>query len=96
VIRLTVARRAPLDYGLAMARLALACLASLIFSIACGGSSSESPWPVEPLDLEPGPVGEGRGSEIPIPTDVDNYGEDASADEEEAEAPEAPASPEEP
>jgi hypothetical protein len=24
----------------------------------CGGSASETPWPVEPLNTEPGPAGE--------------------------------------
>jgi len=36
-------------------------LVVLVLGVAamdCGSSSSESPWPVEPLDTEPGPVGE--------------------------------------
>lgn len=36
------------------------CLASLGLLVACGGSSSETPWPVEPSDLEAGPAGEAR------------------------------------
>lgn len=33
-------------------------LAIGLAAAACGGSSSESPWPIEPLDAEPGPFGE--------------------------------------
>ena len=29
----------------------------------CGGTNSETPWPVEPLDVDLGPDGEFRGSE---------------------------------
>jgi hypothetical protein len=52
-----VAGSAALNYLPAM----LVRFAPLLLLAACGGSSSESPWPVEPLDLEAGPVGEGRG-----------------------------------
>jgi len=37
---------------------ALGVLMGSIVSSACAGSSSESPWPVEPSSLEPGPEGE--------------------------------------
>ena len=30
------------------------------FLCACGGSSSETPWPVEPSDLSDGPAGEAK------------------------------------
>jgi hypothetical protein len=37
----------------------------------CGGSSSESPWPIEPLDAEPGPFGEappaGDATDVGVP-----------------------------
>lgn len=33
-------------------------LALALMVAGCGGSSSESPWPVEPLDADPGPEGE--------------------------------------
>jgi hypothetical protein len=39
-----------------MHRLLLAALVSLL--IACGGSSSETPWPVEPYNTGLGPAGE--------------------------------------
>ncbi|RLB60835.1 MAG: hypothetical protein DRI90_12755 [Deltaproteobacteria bacterium] len=38
---------------------ALVTVACALLS-ACGGSASETPWPVEPLDTEPGPAGEAR------------------------------------
>ncbi len=43
--------------------------------MACGGSSSETPWPAEPIDLEPGPAGEGRqrGNVIDTTKLPDNY-----------------------
>jgi hypothetical protein len=46
---------------------------------ACGGSSSESPWPVEPENAAPGPEGESAGR---------NTGQPADDVTDEAEAPE--------
>ena len=53
----------------------LAWMALTIVSLGCGGSSSETPWPVEPLDTEPGPAGEKRatGNSIDVKTLPDNY-----------------------
>jgi hypothetical protein len=58
----------------------------VLLSTACGGSSSETPWPVEPLDLEPGPAGEElkRGntvdvSELPVDERYRDGGVDASS-----------------
>ena len=31
---------------------------AVLLAVACGGSSSETPWPVEPTDIDPGPSGE--------------------------------------
>jgi hypothetical protein len=36
----------------------LSCLGVAVLTTACGGSASESPWPVEPTEPEPGPLGE--------------------------------------
>ena len=33
-------------------------LLALTVAAACGGSSSETPWPVEPIDDHAGPAGE--------------------------------------
>jgi hypothetical protein len=41
---------------------ALVCGALLALS-GCGGTSSETPWPVEPDDLTPGPSGESPAAE---------------------------------
>ena len=49
----------------------------LTFALAaCGSSSSESPWPVEPLDTDPGPAGEKlqRGNVIATEDLPNNYG----------------------
>jgi hypothetical protein len=42
---------------------------------ACGGSSSETPWPVEPIDTDPGPAGEDwrRNNVIDVKKLPDNY-----------------------
>lgn len=44
-------------------------------AVSCGGSVSETPWPAEPLDLEPGPAGEerARGNVIDTKKLPDNY-----------------------
>lgn len=52
-------------------------LFTLLGSLAvCGGSSTESPWPVEPLDTDPGPAGEKlqRGNVIATEDLPNNYG----------------------
>lgn len=41
------------------------CATALLVCSACGGSSSESPWPVEPDEPPLGPLGEGApGAEL--------------------------------
>ncbi|MBW2453183.1 MAG: hypothetical protein JRI68_01670 [Deltaproteobacteria bacterium] len=46
---------------------------------ACSGSAAESPWPVEPVDTEPGPAGEAAPGEDVIDVDdlakEDRYGD---------------------
>jgi hypothetical protein len=37
--------------------------ALLLVASACGGSASETPWPVEPDNVDLGPVGESRAEE---------------------------------
>lgn len=60
--------------------LAVLTATAIAAASACGGSSSESPWPVEPEGAAPGPEGEsgGRTTGQPSPDVTD-----------EAEAPEA-------
>jgi hypothetical protein len=61
--------------------LALVAIACALLS-ACGGSASETPWPVEPLDTEPGPAGEARPGDNVVDVDElpNNYDEgDAGA-----------------
>jgi hypothetical protein len=41
-----------------MRALLLAPLAALLILVACGGSSSETPWPVEPESTQYAPPGE--------------------------------------
>ena len=55
---------------------ALAAVACALWS-ACAGSASESPWPVEPLDTEPGPAGEARPGDNVLDVDQlpNRYGE---------------------
>lgn len=66
---------------------------------ACGGSSSETPWPMEPIDIEPGPLGEappsGDATDVgPAPELAADPDEEAELDEEEgAETSEGKASP---
>jgi hypothetical protein len=57
----------------------------------CGGTSSETPWPVEPLDREPGPEGETRRGDDEIDTSKlpDRYSKDGGAGGEPEEDPEA-------
>ena len=43
--------------------LALASLALAFACTGCGGTNSETPWPVEPEDVELGPEGETRTNE---------------------------------
>ncbi|MBW2527986.1 MAG: hypothetical protein JRI23_27645 [Deltaproteobacteria bacterium] len=51
----------------------------------CGGSSSETPWPVEPLDADPGPLGEapprGDATDVGTPDDWDEEQADAGVSE---------------
>lgn len=46
-------------------------LAGGIVAVACGGSASESPWPIEPDSPVLGPAGEegkpGPGAPVPVP-----------------------------
>ncbi len=41
----------------------------------CSGSASETPWPAEPIDIEPGPAGEERtrGNVVDTKKLPDNY-----------------------
>ncbi|MEQ9321400.1 MAG: hypothetical protein RIF41_19710 [Polyangiaceae bacterium] len=57
-------------------RSSLVPLALFAILTACSGSSSESPWPVEPLDTDPGPAGERlqRGNVIATEDLPNNYG----------------------
>lgn len=41
----------------------LALAALLVGAVACGGTNSETPWPVEPEDVDLGPEGEARKNE---------------------------------
>ncbi len=52
---------------------------------ACSGSSSETPWPVEPPDRDPAPAGEElkKGNVLDVNKLPDNYSKrDAGADAE--------------
>jgi hypothetical protein len=62
----------------------MARLVAFVFLVAaCGGSSSESPWPVEPLDMEGAPIGEREpGTRAPDTAGLENYGQGGSAAEE--------------
>jgi hypothetical protein len=82
----------------------IAMSAAMTLACACGGSSSETPWPAEPLDLEPGPAGEERvrGNVVDTKKLPDNYTKrqkelekkkDAS-EKKQAAPPPAPAAPE--
>ena len=59
-----------------MRTLRVALLGASLGLAACGGSSSESPWPVEPLDAVHGPKGEllpGReASDLAAPSSADD------------------------
>lgn len=44
---------------------------ALLACAACGGSSSETPWPVEPDNVDLGPVGESRAEETGTATPKD-------------------------
>jgi hypothetical protein len=55
-----IARHLPILFMLAAAAL-----------LGCGGSSSETPWPVEPEGATPGPAGEStERDETELPSDV--------------------------
>lgn len=64
-----------LDMTLSLARLAPLMSTIALLVCACGGSSSETPWPAEPIDLEPGPAGEERvrGNVVDTKKLPDNY-----------------------
>ncbi len=54
-----------------------------IVGAACAGSASESPWPVEPINTEPGPAGE-RPKQGLDPSELPNrYGQGGGAEESE-------------
>jgi len=59
----------------------LAAFILALSAIACGGSSSESPWPIEPIDTEPGPAGEQRptGNVVDTKKLPEKYGEGGAA-----------------
>jgi hypothetical protein len=54
-------------------RLALVAASTVVLfaCAACGGSSSETPWPVEPDNVDLGPVGESRAEETGTATPKD-------------------------
>lgn len=56
---------------------------ALLTAMACGGSSSETPWPVEPIDDHAGPAGEGidKGNIIDVKKLPDNYNAGGGAPE---------------
>lgn len=65
------------------------CAVGLPLAIAiagCGGSSSESPWPIEPLDADPGPQGEappkGDATDVGAPDDWEEDTDGGVVDEE--------------
>jgi hypothetical protein len=71
-----------------MRRFARAVLATAAAAISgCGGSASETPWPVEPTDIDPRPAGESpdRSGDLdltaPPPPDLADAGSDAGDDE---------------
>ena len=45
--------------------LVVALVAAVLGGVACAGSSSETPWPPEPADVDLGPAGEDRASSRP-------------------------------
>jgi hypothetical protein len=57
----------------------------------CSGSSSESPWPVEPSNTEPGPAGEQVKKGVPVDELPNRYG--AGGADEGREPPEPKGSP---
>ena len=69
-----------------MRTIRLALLGASLGLVACGGSSSESPWPTEPLDAVRGPKGEllpGKGASDlanPASTEEENGAEGESAE----------------
>jgi hypothetical protein len=79
-------------YGAAMSWRITVSLVALCGSVACGGSSSESPWPVEPVDTDPGPAGESgpRGNVVDTKKLPDNYSEKESNGEAEGEPDDEP------
>jgi hypothetical protein len=55
--------------------LAVLTAAAIAAASACGGSSSESPWPVEPEGTAPGPEGESGERRSGEPVDVTDEAE---------------------
>jgi hypothetical protein len=43
-----------------------ACVFAVLGLVGCGGSSSETPWPREPDDVDLGPAGEKETEEAPF------------------------------
>lgn len=83
-----------------MSRSRALCLGVLMSAAvaACAGSSSESPWPVEPNEVDPGPAGEGPIESLDMrkvpnryPAPPDAYG--ASGGGSPVQAPPQPATP---
>lgn len=56
----------------------LACAVSVavwgVALVGCGGSSSETPWPVEPYDIVEAPAGESAERATPIAIDPEKAG----------------------
>ena len=65
------------------ARAWAAVVATSVLLAACGGSASESPWPVEPLDTDPGPAGEQltKGNVVDTRKLPDNYSKSKGAED---------------
>ena len=54
-----LSRSAPVLFAVSLATISLSAAAVA----GCGGTNSETPWPVEPMDVDLGPEGEVRGNE---------------------------------
>jgi hypothetical protein len=61
----------------------------LLLAASCGGSASESPWPEEPVDVDPGPTGEElkRGNVVDPRKAPNRYTKEKKAPAEEEEPP---------
>lgn len=76
-----------MEYGERVAR--TATILVLLLAVRCGGSASESPWPEEPVDTDPGPTGEElkRGNVVDPRKAPDRYTKEKKAPSAEEEEP---------